>query len=116
MQNFTTPQASYFELGHTVGYTDGYTQACKDQQDIFTKAEIDFLVHELSKNIALLENVIDNTKQYAEVFYSLCDPYDETTSNYFKLLNKTKNNLRKYKKKHSKLATIQNKLKKMRGV
>lgn len=115
MQNFTTPQASYFELGHTTGYYDGYTQACKDQQGIFTKAEIDVLVHELTKKLNLLDNMIDIGKQDAAYFYSLCNPEDEKTSINFKYLNKCKSEIRKLTKRSKKLAAIQNKLKKLRS-
>jgi len=115
MQNFTTPQASYFELGHTAGYHDGYTQACKDQQGIFTKAEIDVLVHELTKKLNLLDNLIGIAKHDAAYFYSFCNPEDEETSIHFKYLNDCKSEIRKLTKRSKKLAAIQSKLKKLRS-
>lgn len=115
MQNFTTPMVNYFEQGYACGYMKGYNQAMKDMNGIFTKAEVDLLVHELTKKLNLLDNLIGIAKCDADYFYSFCNPEDEETTIHFKYLNEAKNEIRKLTKKSKKLAAIQNKLKKLRS-
>jgi hypothetical protein len=118
IENFTTPAAAYFEQGYITGYMNGYNQAMKDSTDLLelSKPELDMLVHILSDKISFYEEMNALAKYAKEFFYSRCNPEDETTAIYFTYLNKTKDVLRNNKKQRKKLATLQSKLKKMRGV
>lgn len=117
IENFTTPAAAYFEQGFNCGFKDGYNQGIKDANGpVLTKPEIDVLVDVLSKKLSMIDDMIFHSKFTMNDCYEKCNPDDISTLYYYELYKDARYSLKYFKKKRNKLAVIQSKLKKLRGM
>lgn len=80
-----------------------------------TQAELQCLTDGLAAVLAHDEQVLTNLKYRIDQLWNKSNPDDKESQTYFDAMNMYRNQQRKIKKDHDKLARIQHKLKKMKG-
>lgn len=86
-------------------------------QDVtaLTQSELQTLTDGLAAVLTHDEQVLANLKCRIDQLWNKSNPDDKESETYFKTMNMYRNQQRKIKKDHAKLARIQHKLKKMKG-
>lgn len=80
-----------------------------------TQSELQTLTDGLAAVLAHDEQVLTNLKYRIDQLWNKSNPDDKESQVYFDTMNMYRNQQRKIKKDHAKLARIQHKLKKMKG-
>lgn len=113
----TTASSMYSINGkHFSNYPENHlVQLVKDvgKEQVFTRSELDSLIEVNSLEIEFLSNTVLRKKANEVFYYEAADKSAPETVPYFVALNKTRNEIKKYKAKKKKLVALQCKLKEM---
>ena len=80
-----------------------------------TQAELQHLTDGLARILSAEQKILQSMKQRIDIFWRKSEPTNPSTERYFNAMNSLRNDQRKIKRDHLKLACIQYKLKRQQG-